>query len=190
MRSDVKTRHMEQHSKKEEPDSSANTYKTNNNNTTSGVSTKRKDEENEMKDEEFRKALIKLENEYQEKIVQGKKIYKVLGEGVVSYQALTRDMKEEVDLYMENQENFRDIGNIELKPWQESLLEYVQQPCDREIVWVVGKEGNEGKNWFQKYVKSWLGARRVVTGIDIKATNANIFQALRKCPIVTADIFL
>ena len=190
MRSDVKTRHMEQHSKREESNFTTNTYKTNNNNTTSGDSTKRKDEENEMKDEEFRKALIKLENEYQEKIVQGKKIYKVLEEGVVSYQALTRDMKEEVDLYMENQENFRDIGNIELKPWQESLLEYVQQPCDREIFWVVGKEGNEGKSWFQKYVKSWLGARRVVTGIDIKANNASIFQALRKCPIITADIFL
>ena len=54
----------------------------------------------------------------------------------------------------------------------------------------MGKEGNEGKSWFQKYVKSWLGARRVVTGIDIKANNASIFQALRKCPIVTADIFL
>ena len=77
-----------------------------------------------------------------------------------------------------------------MKPWQESLLEYVQKPCDREIFWVVGKEGNEGKSWFQKYVKSWLGARRVVTGIDIKANNASIFQALRKCPIVTADIFL
>ena len=31
----------------------------------------------------------------------GKEIYKMLGEGVVSYQALTRDMKEEVDLYIE-----------------------------------------------------------------------------------------
>ena len=29
-----------------------------------------------------------------------------------------------------------------------------------------------------------------MTGIDIKANNASIFQALRKCPIVTADIFL
>ena len=138
----------------------------------------------------MKKHLIKLENEYQEKIVQGKKIYKVLEEGVVSYQALTRDMKEEVDLYIENQADFRDVENVELKPWQESLLEYVQQPCDREIFWIIGKEGNEGKNWFQKYVKSWLGARRVVTGIDIKANNASIFQALRKCPIVTADIFL
>ena len=31
---------------------------------------------------------------------------------------------------------------------------------------------------------------RVVSGIDIKANSASIFQALRKCPIVTADIFL
>ena len=114
----------------------------------------------------------------------------MVGEGIAPYKALQSEMKETVDAYMENQEDFREVGNVELKPWQESLLEYVQQPCDREIFWVVGKEGNEGKTWFQKYVKSWLGARRVVTGIDIKANSASIFQALRKCPILTADIFL
>ena len=190
MRSDVLARHMKQHSMRNESSPVTNISVTNNYNTISGVSTERKDEENENKDNELKKYLIKLENEYQDKLVQGKKIYKMLREGVVSYQALPREMKEEVDLYMENQEDFRDVENVELKPWQESLLEYVQQPCDREIFWIVGKEGNEGKNWFQKYVKSWLGARRVVTGIDIKANSASIFQALRKCPIVTADIFL
>ena len=190
MRSDNLTRHMKQHSKRNEGNPVTSISVTNNYNTISGVSTERKDEENENKDEELKKYLIKIENEYQEKLVQGKKIYKMLGEGVVSYQALPREMKEDVDHYMENQADFRDVGNVELKPWQESLLEYVQQPCDREIFWVVGQEGNEGKNWFQKYVKSWLGARRVVTGIDIKANNASIFQALRKCPIATADIFL
>ena len=190
MRSDVLARHMKQHSMRNESSPVTNISVTNNYNTISGVSTERKDEEHENKDEELKKYLIKIENEYQEKLVQGKKIYKMLGEGVVSYQALPREMKEDVDHYMENQADFRDVGNVELKPWQESLLEYVQQPCDREIFWIIGKEGNEGKNWFQKYVKSWLGARRVVTGIDIKANNASIFQALRKCPIVTADIFL
>ena len=190
MRSDVLPRHMKQHSMRNESSPVTNISVTNNYNTISGVSTERKDEENENKDEELKKYLIKIENEYQEKLVQGKKIYKMLGEGVVSYQALPREMKEDVDHYMENQADFRDVGNVELKSWQESLLEYVQQPCDREIFWIIGKEGNEGKNWFQKYVKSWLGARRVVTGIDIKANNASIFQALRKCPIVTADIFL
>ena len=190
MRSDVLARHMKQHSMRNESSPVTNISVTNNYNTISGVSTERKDEENENKDKELKEHLIKIENKYQEKLVQGKKIYKMLGEGVVSYQALPREMKEDVDLYMENQADFRDVGNVELKPWQESLLEYVQQPCDREIFWIIGKEGNEGKNWFQKYVKSWLGARRVVTGIDIKANNASIFQALRKCPIVTADIFL
>ena len=197
MRSDHLTRHMKQHSKRNESNPVTSISVTNNYNSTSGVSTERKYEENEIKNEkseinkeELRKHLIKIEKEYQEKLELGKEIYKMLGEGVVSYEALPREMKEDVDLYMENQADFRDVGNVELKPWQESLLEYVQQPCDREIFWIVGKEGNEGKNWFQKYVKSWLGARRVVTGIDIKANSASIFQALRKCPIVTADIFL
>ena len=53
MRSDVKTRHMEQHSKREEPNSATNTYKTNNYNTTR-ISTERKDKENEIKDEELK----------------------------------------------------------------------------------------------------------------------------------------
>ena len=53
-----------------------------------------------------------------------------------------------------------------------------------------GNRRNEGKTWFQKYLRSWLYARRVVTGIDVKADSASIFQALRKCSIVTADIFI
>ena len=56
--------------------------------------------------EELRKHLIKVENEYQEKLELGKEIYEIMREGVVSYQALTRDMKEEVDLYIENQADF------------------------------------------------------------------------------------
>ena len=98
MRSDHLTRHMKQHFKRNENNPVINIPVTNNiYNTTPGVSTQISEEQNEIKDDEFRKALIKLENEYQKKIVQGQKIYKMLGEGVVSYQALTRDKKEEVD---------------------------------------------------------------------------------------------
>ena len=35
-----------------------------------------------------------------------------------------------------------------------------------------------------------FGTRKVVSGLDIKSNSASIFQALQKCPIVTADIFL
>ena len=181
---------MKQHSKRNESNPVTNISVTNNYNTKPGVSTERKDAESNIKDEKLKEYLIKIGNEYQEKLVQGKKIYQMVGEGIAPYQALPSEMKEAVDAYMENQDDFRDMGNVELKPWQESLLKFVQQPHDREIIWVVGKDGNEGKSWFQKYVKSVFGTRRVVTGIDIKANNASIFQALRKCPIVTADIFL
>ena len=151
--------------------------------------TKRKFEDNDS-NEDLKKEMVKDNNEYKRKIKLGKEVYKILGETDIEQGSLTLDRKEALDIYMTHKDDYFTDKVVQLKPWQESLLEYVQKPCDREIFWVVGKEGNEGKSWFQKYVKSWLGARKVVTGIDIKANNASIFQALRKCPIVTADIFL
>ena len=43
-----------------------------------------------------------------------------------------------VDLYIENQANFRDVGNVALKPWQNELMKYIQ-PHDREIIWFLEK---------------------------------------------------
>ena len=191
-RSDILKRHMKQHSKKNESVPATNILETNNiYNNPPSVSTsnpiKKSNEKSKINKEELRKHLIKVENEYQEKLELGKDIYEMLDEGVVSYQALTRDMKEAVDLYIENQADFRDVGNVELKPWQNELMKYIQ-PHDREIIWVVGKDGNEGKSWFQKYVKSVFGTRKVVSGINIKSNSASIFQALQKCLIVTVDI--
>ena len=151
--------------------------------------TKRKFEDNDS-DDDLEKEMVRNNNEYKRKIKLGRKVYKILGRTDIEQGSLALDRKEALDIYMTHKDDYFTDKVVQLKPWQESLLEYVQKPCDREIFWVVGKEGNEGKSWFQKYVKSWLGARRVVTGIDIKANNASIFQALRKCPIVTADIFL
>ena len=190
MRSDVLKRHMKQHSKRNESVPATNILVTNNPPTVS-TSDPRKglNKGIESNTEELRKQLIMLGNEYQRKLTLGKDIYKMIGEGIAPYQALPNDMKDALDTYMEHQEDFADVGNVELKPWQNELMKYIE-PHDREIIWVVGKDGNEGKSWFQKYVKSVFGTRRVVSGIDIKSNSASIFQALRKCSIVTADIFL
>ena len=187
MRSDVLKRHMKQHSKRNESVSATNILVTNNPPTVS--TSDPRNEESESNTEELRKQLTMLGNEYQRKLTLGKDIYKMIGEGIAPYQALPNDMKDALDTYMEHQEDFTDVGNVELKPWQNELMKYIE-PHDREIIWVVGKDGNEGKSWFQKYVKSVFGTRRVVSGIDIKSNSASIFQALRKCSIVTADIFL
>ena len=112
MRSDVKTRHMEQHSKREEPNSATNTYKTNSYNITPGVSTERKDKENEIKDEELKKYLIKIGNVYKRKLALVKQIYKIVGEGIAPYQALPSEMKDKVNLYVQNHN-----GNVELQDY-------------------------------------------------------------------------
>ena len=101
MRSDNLTRHIKQQSKRNE-----STPVTNNYITTRGVSTERKDAENKIKDEELKEYLIKIENEYKRKLALGKQIYEMVGEGVVSYQALPNEIKEAVDAYMVNQEDF------------------------------------------------------------------------------------
>ena len=181
---------MKQHSKRNESVPATNILVTNNPSTVSTSDPrKRLNEESESNTEELRKQLIMLGNEYQRKLTLGKDIYKMIGEGIAPYQALPNDMKDALDTYMEHQEDFTDVGNVELKPWQNELMKYIE-PHDREIIWVVGKDGNEGKSWFLRYVKSVFGTRRVVSGIDIKSNSASIFQALRKCSIVTADIFL
>ena len=65
----------------------------------------------------------------------------------------------------------------------------MNQPTDREVVWVKGARGNEGKTWFQNYVQSLLGTERVVQ-LNLKNSVGNIMQILRKLPLSTIDTFL
>ena len=90
MRNDHLTRHLKQHTEKDTNNPRTNIYVTNNYNTTSGVSTERNDEENENKDEELKKHLIKIENEYQEKLVQGKKNLQNVGRRCSIIPSLTK----------------------------------------------------------------------------------------------------
>ena len=136
---------MKQHSKRNESVSATNILVTNNPPTVSTSDLrKRLNEESESNTEELRKQLTMLGNEYQRKLTLGKDIYKMIGEGIAPYQALPNDMKDALDTYMEHQEDFTDVGNVELKPWQNELMKYIE-PHDREIIWVVGKDGNEEK---------------------------------------------
>ena len=52
-----------------------------------------------------------------------------------------------------------------LRPWQEKLVELIK-PSERDIIWIVGSVGNEGKTWFQKYLKDIHGVR--VFDVNIK----------------------
>ena len=63
-------------------------------------------------------------------------------------------------------------------------------PTHREVIWVVGEKTDEGKSYFQKYIKAVFGTPRVVSGINLKTSSKNICQSLRKYQLATVDIFL
>ena len=74
MRSDNLKRHMKQHSNR--------------------------NEKSKISKEELRNTILNDAHEYEQKLELGKTIYEMVGEGVVAYQALTGDMKEQVDFYI------------------------------------------------------------------------------------------
>ena len=101
---------------------------------------------------------------------------------------MSKERKEALDLYIKQKQRLYQ-DNTKLRPWQESLLEYIK-PTDREVIWVRGINGNEGKTWFQHFLKERYGWSKTVTGMDIKAKNASLCHALRKRSLATTDIFL
>ena len=197
MRSDNVKRHMKQHTKKNESNPVTNISVTNNYNTISGVSTERKDEENENKDAQTtidEKALeiaaLKINKEYEEKVELGKALYKILNKGVVQEESFPPEWQKALDLYLKQGHQI-DHDTVVLKPWQMELMKHIDNPSDRKILWVQGEKCGEGKTWFQKYVQSLLGRRRVVAGgINIHSNSASIAHALSKRPLATTDIFL
>ena len=126
--------------------------------------------------------------EYKRKLELGRILYEEAKEREIPEESLRREYKEAMKLYIKHRMNI-DLENVILRPWQESLLQYIK-PTNREIIWVIGKKGNEGKTWFQDYMESKFGWSKVIAGMDIKLKKSSICHALTKRSLMTTDIFL
>ena len=74
---------------------------------------------------------------YSEKIQLGQSIHKILMETNAKEESLSQQHKEALDLYQKKRLYFSSDDKITLFNWQKgSLLEFVNQPTDREVVWV------------------------------------------------------
>ena len=134
----------------------------------------------EIDEIELRNTILYHKHEYKRKLELGKAVHKIVINDEVDEDELLPEHKEALDLYLKKSvETFPD--NIEFKPWQLSILEEVEIPTKRKIIWVVGKSCGEGKTWLQNYIEYKYGDRRVVSGIT---------HALTKHPLITTDIFL
>ena len=79
-----------------------------------------------------------------------------------------------------------DFGSLKL--WQKDLLKMLK-PSQREIIWITGKKGAEGKTWFQEYIEHQYGTKRVFRcSVDKKAES--ILHTLSKTTLALVDVFL
>ena len=136
----------------------------------------------------LRKSILKDEQQYILKVELGREVYNYIHEAKIIQESLSKERLEALDLYIKQKQKL-DRENTKLRPWQQSLLEYIK-PTDREVIWVRGINGNEGKTWFQQFLKETYGWSKAVTGMDIKAKNSSLCHALRKRSLVTSDLFL
>ena len=80
------------------------------------------------------------------------------------------------------------VVDVTLRVWQNVLLKYIE-PSERGIVWIVGRSGNEGKSWFQRYLQNLRGPSRVFE-VSIKKNSDAILHALSKRIVSLIELFL
>ena len=132
--------------------------------------------------------LLQDNQDYLDKIELGRQIIAIIEKGTVKEESLTKHRKDALYLYRK-QRSGRGTTHSELRQWQQELMEMIATPTEREIIWVQGMRGNEGKSWFQEYLASFYGHARVIQ-LDLKMKTSNILHALTKQPLSSIDIFL
>ena len=120
----------------------------------------------------LRDDLLRNNREYLDKIDLGNQIADIIDEGVVREESLTKERKEALDLYRKQMPRI-DIQSTQLRPWQAELMKMIDQPSYREIFWILGVKGNEGKSWLQGYMETFYGYTRVVR-LDLRNKTGNI----------------
>ena len=111
-----------------------------------------------------------------------------MDEGTIREESLTKERKLALDLYRRQEPRF-DISVAQLRPWQEEALKLFNHPSERQVIWLTGRQGYEGKSWFQNYVESYFGYHRVAR-VDLRIKHANVCNVLKKRSLASANIFL
>ena len=139
-------------------------------------------------DEELKKKVSAKMKEFNRKIELGRKLNKIMNESGYNENGLDNDMMVALKTYELHGKNM-DMKDIEWRGWQMDLRQYLDKPCDRKVIWVVGKEGNEGKSFFQANIREEFGYSRVCT-LELSENSRNTFHILGKLCSKHTDIFL
>ena len=98
--------------------------------------------------EEMEKTILSEMKEFERKIEMGRFVKTVVNKHSLNVNGLERAKKDALDTYELHGKNI-DSKDNEWRGWQMDLRQYLDKPCDRKVIWVVGMEGNEGKSFFK-----------------------------------------
>ena len=173
MRSDNLVRHMKTHEKK-----------------TNGmdVVTEKIEYNSKIDDIALENKIMNDANEYRRKLELGRKVKEIALKNDIPAASLSKDNKEALELF-ENRGQEKEIEAVEWRPWQMDILEYVNNPTKRRIIWIVGKNGNEGKTFFQDKIEEQYGRHRVFQ-MELDESSRDILHIMKKCVDMQTDIFL
>ncbi len=137
----------------------------------------------------LKNSIVSEINEYQRKLELGREVKRIVLELNAPTAGLSKEKMEALELF-ENRGQVKDVKLVELRPWQNELLEYyVNDPTPRRVIWVVGEGGDEGKSFFQKHIEEQYGKQRVCK-MTLAARSKDILHCMRKSVDITTDIFL
>ena len=127
-------------------------------------------------------------NEYRRKLELGRKIKNIVLELNAPAANLDKEDMTALELF-EKHGDVKEIKDVEWRPWKKKILEYVNNPTHRRVIWVVGEKGNEGKTFFQDKIEEQYGMHRVCT-MSLTESSRNLLHYMRGCVDITTDIFL
>ena len=137
---------------------------------------------------ELENRVIAQMEEFERKIELGRKLKIIVNKHNFNVNGLVKDMKDALDIYELHGKNM-DMDNIEWRGWQRDLRQYLDKPCDRKVIWVLRKEGNEEKSYFQVNIKEEFGYSRVCK-LELSANSRNTFHIMGKICSTQTNIFL
>ena len=137
----------------------------------------------------LRNIVVNNSNELMRKLELGRELMRIITEDNIMRASLSADHAEALELFQKHGQA-KDVKPVEWRPWQKELLEYVNIPTDRRIIWVVGGEGNEGKSFFQDRIEEQYGMHRVCV-MDFTESSRNLLDCMRQeVDTITTDTFL
>ena len=128
--------------------------------------------EEKIDKEAVRKEMVEENQQYIDKIELGRMIASIIDEENIYEQSLSKEKQEALLLFRSQQPQF-NIIDVELRPWQQDAMKYFESPTERQVIWIRGNNGNEGKSWFQNYVQTFFGYHRVCR-LDLRIKHANV----------------